>query len=425
MFFTMILVFLSLQPCQPAEEVRFNDFFEDKVLRVDLHFFGTHETEKICIDELIEEPFYAGPKRRPVRSDGLGSYRFNLYDAKSGTQIFSRGFCTLFGEWRTTEEAHNNVFRVFEHVLIMPYPKKDVVLAVSKCNGMTESVEIFRQKIVMDKSLIRTDSHWQGSRKSVKILSNGSPKDHVDLVILGDGYTAREMKKFVRDARKIADELMAVSPLKESKSSFNINAIECPSLESGVDEPRKEEFRSTAFELSFNTFGLARYPLSMDIKSIHDAAACVPYDYILIIYNSPRYGGGGIYNLYAIVSGKLPGVIAHEFGHLFGGLADEYFTSPVTYIDFYPDGVEPWEPNITALLNPEAPKWKALIKKGTPVPTPNDPRYFDLVGCFEGAGYRAKGLYRPFHTCIMLTGGGAFCPVCRKAILSGIRFHLD
>jgi hypothetical protein len=227
----------------------------------------------------------------------------------------------------------------------------------------------------------------------------------------------------VKDVRRIADELMSVSPLKENNRKFNVWAVESPSPESGVDEPRKAAYVATRFEVAFNAFDLGHYPLSFDVKSIHDVAACVPCDAIMIVYNSPRYGGGGLYNLYAIVPGRMPGVIHHEFGHLFAGLADEYFNSPVTYIDFYPLDVEPWEPNITALLNPEKVKWGSLIRKGTPVPTPGDAKYQDKVGCFEGAGYRAKGLYRPCRNCIMLTCRGGFCPVCSEMILKTIDLY--
>ncbi len=90
----------------------------------------------------------------------------------------------------------------------------------------------------------------------------------------------------------------------------------------------------------------------------------------------------------------------------------------------YPRGIEPWEPNITALLDPENVKWGDMIEEGTPVPTPDDSLHTDIVGCFEGAGYSAEGLYRPYSTCRMFEKGLVdFCPVCRKAIEDMIDFH--
>lgn len=420
--FLLCLLSGALLPSALGEEVKFHAYFEDKALRVDLHQFGNHETETFAIDELIEQPIYAGPRDGLIDPCGFGSCRFDLYDAATETRIFSRGFCTLFGEWRTTPEAIDGVQRVFEHTLIMPYPREDVILTISRRKGMNPYQEIFRQKIEMNPKWIRADNPCKDC-KPVKILYKGDPSEKVDLVILGDGYTAQEMKKYIKDARRIADELMSLSPLKENHRKFNVWAVESPSPESGVDEPRKGDYKATRFEVAFNAFDLGHYPLTFNVKRIHDVAACVPCDYVLIVYNSPRYGGGGLYNLYAIVPGRLPGVVAHEFGHLFAGLADEYFNSPVTYVDLYPDGLEPWEPNITALLHPEEPKWGALIKKGTPIPTPNDAKYFGDVGCFEGAGYKTEGLYRPCHNCIMLSCRGGFCPVCAEAIVKAIEFH--
>ena len=88
--------------------------------------------------------------------------------------------------------------------------------------------------------------------------------------------------------------------------------------------------------------------------------------------NSATYGGGGIYGLYSTVAADsvwAPYVFVHEFGHHIAGLADEYYTSDVAYLPAA-DRVEPWEPNVTALLDPAALKWKDLVTPGTPLPTP-------------------------------------------------------
>jgi hypothetical protein len=202
--------------------------------------------------------------------------------------------------------------------------------------------------------------------------------------------------------------------------------------------------------------------------------------------NSARYGGGGIYNLYCTFTADnqwSPYVFLHEFGHHFAALADEYYTSSVSYNDFYPPGIEPIEPNLTALLDPSKIKWKSLVTPGTPLPTPWEKATFDemdlgyqkvreatnrkigeasrsgapakevedlkeaaenlsrdhsakidayllkssyvnKIGAFEGAGYTSKGLYRPSLDCIMFSKGTKpFCAVCRQAIERVIDYY--
>ena len=111
----------------------------------------------------------------------------------------------------------------------------------------------------------------------------------------------------------------------------------------------------------------------------------------------------------------------HELAHNLAGLADEYVGS-VTYETGAPVKSEPWEPNITALHDPSALKWRDLVEPGTPIPTP--PSFAGKVGAFEGAGYEARGLYRPEVTCIMGTRTiVAFCRVCQRAINRIIDLH--
>ncbi len=152
---------------------------------------------------------------------------------------------------------------------------------------------------------------------------------------------------------------------------------------------------------------------------MQDVAAAVPYDAILIAANTSIYSNGGLYNRYCIFAAdnnRSPSNCPHEFGHAFGGLGDEYFSSNVAYSDFFPPGVEPLEPNITALLDPAKPKWVHLIKPGTPIPTKPDPNDPEKIGVFEGAGYVAKGLYRPMDQCLMRSGK-QFCKVCQEGIV--------
>jgi hypothetical protein len=279
-----------------------------------------------------------------------------------------------------------------------------------------------------------------------------------------------------------------LEPYKTYKDRFNIYGVFEPSLESGCDEPSHGSFKSTALNSSFDALGSERYLLTEDNKSLRDIAAHVPYDALFIMVNHKRYGGGGIYNLYCTFTTDnqwYEYLMLHEFGHSFAGLADEYYTSDVAYNEFYPKGVEPTEPNITALLDPENLKWKALATPGIEIPTPWEKEDFDKmdnayqkvrreinekiakmkrekapqteiakveeeserlsrengervdeylqkskfwgkVGAFEGAGYSAKGLYRPMVDCLMFTKGAKpFCKVCEQAVLRVIEHYSE
>ena len=195
-------------------------------------------------------------------------------------------------------------------------------------------------------------------------------------------------------------QLLDQAPFAEHRGELAIRLVAAVSRESGPDEPSKGVFRDTAANTAFDTFDAERYLTTADMKTLREVAALAPYDTIVVMVNACRYGGGGIFGAYSIFSADseyADYVLVHEFGHGFGALGDEYFNS-ATGIDeeeMYAPGVEPWEPNITAQTIREKVKWRHLIDPGTPVPTPDTDAYDGVIGVFEGAGYKAKGLYRP------------------------------
>jgi len=270
------------------------------------------------------------------------------------------------------------------------------------------------------------------------------------------------MGKWHADAKRLADILFSTSPFKEHKTDFNVWAIDTPSEESGVARPSDGVYRRSALRAAYDAFGSERYVLALDNKRMREAAAAAPYEFIEIVVNDRKYGGGGIHNLYATVSADnafTPYVFVHEFGHHFAGLADEYYTSAVAY-ESTGGRPEPWEPNATA--DPQAAKWKDLVTAGTPLPTPWEKQTYEAnqkdyqakrrqiradkrpeaemealfaaerlqstavlaqgphakaVGAFEGALYEATGYYRPQADCTMFTRDEVgFCAVCRRAI---------
>ena len=85
---------------------------------------------------------------------------------------------------------------------------------------------------------------------------------------------------------------------------------------------------------TYDAFGSERYVLTFDNRALRKVAQFAPYEFIEILANNRTYGGGGIFNLYSTVAvdnAFANYVFVHEFGHHFAGLADEYYTSDVSY----------------------------------------------------------------------------------------------
>jgi hypothetical protein len=298
----------------------------------------------------------------------------------------------------------------------------------------------------------------------IKIRETGDPAQKLDLLLLGDGYTAAERGKFERDARRLTQALLDTSPFKERARDINVWGLVPPAEESGISRPSQGLYRRSPIGATYDAFGSERYILAFDNRAFRDIAANAPYDFVEILTNSATYGGGGIFGLFGTVaadSAWAPYIFVHEFGHHIAGLADEYYTSDVAYLPAT-DRVEPWEPNVTALADPASLKWKDLVTPGTPIPTrwpkeefeaytkaiqerrseiraanrteaeidalfreemAHDTALLDsgahagVVGAFEGANYEARGYFRPQSDCIMFTRDAVgFCLICRRAI---------
>ncbi len=442
----------------------FDEAFTGQTLRVDFYHSGTSTEEHISLDTVRLEGPWPGSRSRLLDQTNRGKYFFEIRSAASDVPLYSRGFAGIFGEWETIGEARQGTWRTFQESVRFPEPRLPFHLVLRKraASGSFEpifSVNIDPKNRFVDRSPITAfGTPWT-------LFENGEPTSKVDLLILGDGYTAEESGKFHEDVKRLADNLFATEPFLSRKEDFNVRAIDVASPDPGISNPRAGEWHNSVLGLEFNSFDLDRYVLTYRNRVIREIAAQLPYDALLIVFNSPKYGGGGIFGLWSTCSSDSEWstyVFVHEFGHSFGGLGDEYYSSDVAYEDFTPPGVEPWEPNITALLDPAALKWKELVSPGTPIPTPwnkaaydlasganrerravmvrdhasaadlssfdkesgeelekilrSDP-YFGRVGAFQGAGYESLELYRPSVDCIMFTKyPKAFCPVCRKAI---------
>ncbi len=418
-----VLPLLAVAPARAADLFDFT-----ATLRVDLHHVGDLKTERFMLDELRREGAWPGSRTNLVDRSGYGVTRADVYTLERKPRlIFSTTYCSMFGEWRTTGEGKKHQ-RVHSETVRMPLPLQKVKLVISSRNRKGKMVKVF--EATLDPAAVAVSrERRRGGLKTTCVHRGGEPHKSLDVVLLGDGYEAWQMPKYRQDVKRYAEVLLSAPPFSRYKDRINIWAVESPSRQSGVDEPRKGVFRDTALGMGFNTFGSARYLMTTANKAVRDVAANAPYDAIYIMSNTSRYGGGGIYNLYAsfVADNEYDEyVFIHEFGHSFAALADEYYTSSVAYSGMYPRGVEPWEPNITAQTRRQKVKWRDLINKDTPVPTnESDSKMATRVGLFEGAGYSAKGLYRSFVDCKMFgKGNKPFCPVCMRSVVKMIEQYV-
>jgi hypothetical protein len=434
-FFNVLLLFslhgLSQNPVAAETSstnnpLKFNDWFTSATLRVDYLLAGDSAMEIAFFVQMKEESNYGGPKTSMVDPFGYGTYRYIAMDSATGTTIFSRGFCTLFQEWKGTDEA-KIMKRAYPMTAVMPFPKNTIKFIIEKRSHQTNNFELLFERYInpADYFIIRETN---SPVKFTKIKDSGDPAKCVDVAFIAEGYTEFEMDKFRTDAKRIAEYFLSFAPYNEFAGRFNFYAVEAPSDESGVTIPGQDIYVNTNIHSSFYTFNMDRYLTTSDTKAMYDLAAAVPYDMVFVLVNSKRYGGGGFFNHYAqsTVDHQLSEIVAlHEFGHSFAGLADEYYTSEITYSDYYNLDFEPWEPNITTNVNFSS-KWKNMISTDTPLPTPREAKYKGVTGMFEGGGYLSKGIFSPAMNCRMKTNEApGFCPVCQEAIRKMIRFYSE
>jgi len=484
--FLLLIVISPLAGCAQTD-IRYDEYFIDKTMRIDYFHIGNAREELITLDQVYQQGIWAGSQSHLLDEFNNGRYFVKIYEINSGTLIYSKGFDSYFGEYKTTDKAVKGERRTFHESAIIPYPKRPIRFTLEARDRENRLHSIFSQNIDPASISILKDKLSQDV-KVFEVQKTGDPHKRVDIAFIGEGYTSEEEGKFKTDLDRMKDVFFNQEPYKTYKDRFNIYGVLKTSMESGCDEPRHGVYKNTAVSVSFNSLGSERYLLTEDNKTVRDIAAHVPYDVLIILVNHKRYGGGGIYNLYCtftVDNQWYKYLFLHEFGHSFSGLADEYYTSSVAYNEFYPRGVEPAESNITALLDPQNVKWRDVLTEGIEIPTPWEKENFDkmdnayqtvrqelnekiarlkrnnapqedvdraeeeaedlsrrhaarvdeylaksrfigTVGVFEGAGYSAQGLYRPMLDCLMFTKGDKpFCKVCELAVIKVIKFYTE
>ncbi len=447
-----------------------------------------HASEIFTIDKIYNYGVWAGSLKNLIDNFNNGKYYIKIYDAETNTLIFSKGFDCYFGEYQTSADAQNGIKKTYSESAIIPSPKNKIKFAIEKRDDKNLLNQIYSTEIDPNNVMIIRDSVDDNSVFVFEDKNNEDPHKHVDIAIIGEGYESYQKDKFASDLTRFTESFFKLEPYKSNKSKFNFYGVFKASQQSGADEPRANIFKNTVLSSTFNSLGSERYLLTEDNRTLRNLAAVVPYDAIVVMVNHSRYGGGGIYNTLCTFTTDNQWseyLFLHEFGHSFAGLADEYYTSDVSYNDFYERTLEPVEPNITALLDTSNIKWSSVKTPGIQIPTPwqkaefdsmdlrwqkerralNDriaelkkfnaaeseiktaeneyarkdkahsdlvdqylksSKFYGEVGAFEGAGYESKGLYRPMIDCIMFSKGKKpYCVVCNKAIQQIINYYAE
>lgn len=416
--FAVISALLSTMSIHAQETLSFTDYFTGNSMRFDFHHAGNQNEEYYYFDRIIQEGEWAGSKVSLINPFDYGEQQFRIIDEATGKLIYKNNYCTLFNEWQTTPEAAATQ-RSFPESVIFPEPKKNFIIEFLARNKSSKEWE---KRYSQQVSVVDYNIHpYERTHEGIDIHIGGDIAHSLDIVLLPDGFAMGEKEKFLESCRMWSDALFSYAPFTQNKGRINIRAVWAPSKDSGISIPGKNEWKSTLLCSRFYTFGSERYQMTEEFQKVRDIAANVPYESIFILTNTDKYGGGGIYNFYGLGSagetGRTGEVYVHEFGHSLMGLGDEYIEKGNTVSALYPEGKEPWEPNLTRFVDFNG-KWEHRIEKDTPIPTTTEPGSTASdweIGAYEGGGYLEKGIYRGWPECMMkaLTD---FCPICQDAI---------
>lgn len=383
----VLCLLLAVGPVAATQNVQFDEWFTGGTLRVDCLREGNAEGDSVWVERFVDRrsPWH-GSRTQLLDPFNNGDYRVVVRDAKTGRELYSRGYSNLFREYKDTPEGKTMKAR-FEETLLLPMPRGKVLIALQKRDGKT-------MKLV-DQSVVEYQGHGNAEWKDVKGLSS-----KLDVAFVMQGFDA-DGEYYNSICHRMEDVLFGKEPFRSHRDDFNIYFVRG---DAGVE---------------YNTFGADRYAMTFKVWQLHDVLGTTPCDHIIIVVNNEKYGGGAIYNFYSVSSlhSMAEMVLPHELGHGIGGLADEYVDEDLSYADLHRTQYEPLEPNITNLVDFGS-KWQSMLPEGTPVPTPNRevPRTENgPLGVYEGAGYSSKGVYRPAMHC-MMRDYAPFCPVCAKRL---------
>ena len=403
----------------------FNQCFSDSTLRIDYIFAGGPDGVGIFKTAESKQPKWAGRRHNLKNAPIKGNGAILVLSKETKDTLYHNTFSSLFQEWLLTPEAKETP-RSFQNSFLLPLPKDEVLIKLELRDNRQKIIKEITHPFYPNDELI--EIRGEDPAPHQYLHKGGDPKEVIDIAIVAEGFQQSEMDSFIYHARRFSDEILSYEPFASNKEKFNFVAVKTPSQDHGVSIPLKKEWKNTAFNSHFSTFHSPRYLTVPELHKVHRQLEGIPYEHILIVVNTSEYGGGGIYNSYQVASANNPytlPVSVHEFAHSFAGLADEYFYADEED-DFYPLDIEPWEPNITTLVDFDS-KWKSSLPIQNPLPiffndTSSDrveaineevAQIGTQIGLYEGGGYRTKGIYRPTRDCRMRDNKfPKFCEVC-------------
>ena len=418
-----LLFFLfSLPLLANAQIIDFNSYFTDKTLNILCYHSGRWAIEYYAIEETYATNHWAGTKTKLLDNTNLGAHRIEIYSSKSKNLIYSRNYCSLFEEWQTMPEARITCGN-FEEVLRIPFPKDDIDILFFSRDSLGKWYRV-ENKTIEVASINTKESNLSDNGIYPLNIASTDLNKKLDIIIVPAGYIKADSVQMVEDMKVFTNHFFSKEPLASSKDKINIRGIAYFSEENGIPGLDSTKYQNTFLGVSYNTFGSKRYIMTPKLFNLHEILIDVPYEQIIIMCNSPVYGGGGIFNFYATsyLNKDNAFVLVHEFGHSFAGLGDEYAENDIE-VEGASQMIEPWQKNLTSLVDFSG-KWENMIDKKTPVPTPSTVEYKDKVGVFEGGAYVSKGIYRPYQDCLMRSDK-PFCPVCTKEIKKMIDFYTE
>lgn len=405
LFIISALLFVNIN----TKAQNFDDYFEDKTLRLDYTFAGDATRQQIYVDELVSLPRWYGRHQRLAELPLKGNGQITVRSLTDGMVIYRHSFSSLFQEWLATAEAKHTQ-KSFENVFLVPFPKAEVEIKIELFDYHDKVISSLSHVVNPKDILIRKAGERQVTPHTT-LQQAADTTRCIHIAFVAEGYQQQEMGTFLNDCRIAMESLFEHDPFKQNQNRFNIVAVMPPSAESGTSEPNKGIWKNTPLGSHFDTFYSDRYLTTLHLKNLHNVLAGTAYEHIIVLVNTERYGGGGIYNSYNLTyaHGKhFRPVVVHEFGHSFGGLGDEYpygNDDPMYFAD-----TEPWEPNLTTKHDFNG-KWENLIKE-------------KKAGFIEGGGYLTKGVWRGFENCRMRTNEEPeFCLVCQQALQRLIDFY--
>jgi hypothetical protein len=408
----VILFILFALTGTTIEAQNFNDFFTDNTLRIDYTFAGNKQEQHIAVDQLNAIPKWYGKRQHLSELPVEGNGQITVRTHSTGKVIYRNSFSTLFQEWLSYDES-KSISRSFENVFLVPMPKDTVEVTLELRDNRRQVMASLTHQVVPTDILIRHIGE-KDVTPYITLQQAADTNRCIHLAFIAEGYTKDEMATFIKDADIAVEAMFEHEPFKSMRDRFNIIAVEAPSAESGTSEPAKGIWKNTALHSHFDTFYSDRYLTTLHLKDLHNWLAGTPYEHIIVLVNSSKYGGGGILNSYNLTSTHhlyYKPVVVHEFGHSFCGLADEYAYEQED-IPMYPHDIEPWEPNITTKVD-FAKKWQDMLHQKD-----------KAIGLYEGAGYSLKGVYRAYPDCRMRTNQNPeFCKVCQRALIRLINFY--